>query len=177
MKLKRIWICLIILAVVFFTGVTVLKNIFPLKYEDVIDLYADRYNLQEELVAGVIYAESGFDTSAHSGKAMGLMQITEDTARWICNKLEMEFSEDMLYIPEVNIKMGSYYLRYLMDMYKNTETALAAYNAGMGNVTRWLADERYSNDGHILLQIPYGETERYVQRVNKFKQIYKILYR
>jgi len=125
---------------------------------------------------GVIFAESRFDVTAYSGKAVALMQITDDTAKWICGKLELEYSGEILYSPRTNIEMGSYYLAYLIRQYKNTNTALAAYNAGMGNVSKWLEDERYSSDGITLSDIPYGETKRYVQRVRKLERIYEILY-
>ena len=176
MRFKKIIIALFVVTALVFAGFAGIKRVFPLKYEDVIDHYADKYNLSDELLMGVICAESKFDTMAHSGKAMGLMQITDETAKWICDQLNMEYSEDMLYIPETNIKMGSYYLSYLIDHYCNTETALAAYNAGMGNVTKWLGDERYSVDKVTLSDIPYGETKRYVQRVKKLKKIYEFIY-
>ena len=65
---------------------------------------------------------------------------------------------------------------YLEDYYKDIETALAAYNAGMGNVSGWLKDEKYSSDGVTLKDIPFGETKRYVERVKKLQVIYEILY-
>lgn len=176
MKFKNIIIAATVLVAVVLLGITVTKSIFPMRYEEVIDRYADKYDLEEELVAGVIFAESKFEPMAHSGKAMGLMQITDETGKWICEKLQMTYSEEMLYVPEVNIEMGCYYLSYLIDHYKNIETALAAYNAGMGNVTKWLSDKKYSVNGIVLSDIPYGETKRYVQRVKKLKDLYEVLY-
>ena len=176
MKLKKAIIGALVLAIIVVAGVFVAKSIFPLKYADAIDEYADEYNLSEELLMGVIYAESGFDASAHSGKVRGLMQITDETAKWIAGQLKLEYDVEMTKIPEVNIKMGSYYLSYLIDYYKDLETALAAYNAGMGNVSGWLKDNRYSSDGVTLKDIPFGETKRYVQRVKKLQTVYEILY-
>lgn len=176
MRIKKIVLWLIACFVVVLLGNIVLKTIFPLKYREVISLYAEKYSIPEELLQGVIYAESKFLADVHSGKAAGLMQITTDTAAWICDELNIGYFDRMLYQPEVNIKMGSYYLWYLIDHYGNIDTALAAYNAGMGNVSKWLEDDRYSSDGVTLHDIPYGETKRYVERVNKLKQIYKILY-
>jgi len=72
--------------------------------------------------------------------------------------------------------MGCFYLSYLIDHYKNIETALAAYNAGMGNVSSWLEDKKYSKDGKTLTEIPYSETAKYVRRVRSLRKIYKILY-
>ena len=53
---------------------------------------------------------------------------------------------------------------------------LAAYNAGSGNVSKWLADPRYSSDGKTLTEIPFGETKRYVNRVFNNYKIYDKLY-
>ncbi|MBO5060147.1 MAG: lytic transglycosylase domain-containing protein [Clostridia bacterium] len=153
-----------------------LDRFFPLKYEGYIEKYSEEYKLDKYLVMAVIRAESSFDHAAHSGVARGLMQITDDTARWIAEKLELEYHADMVEDPETNIKMGCYYLSYLRQLYKNTETALAAYNAGMGNVSSWLGDKRYSADGVTLYEIPYGETKRYVQRVKKLLIVYQKLY-
>lgn len=176
MKLKKAIVGAAIVAILAFLGVFALKTVFPLKYSDAIDRYAEEFDLSEELLMGVIYAESGFDPYAHSGKACGLMQITDETAKWIAEKMGIGYYDKMLENPEVNIRMGSYYLAYLIDYYNNTETALAAYNAGMGNVSGWLKDREYSEDGITLKEIPYGETKRYVERVRKLRKLYEILY-
>lgn len=154
----------------------VAKGVFPLRYEAYIEKYADEYGLDKYLVMGVICAESKFDPAAHSGVAKGLMQITDDTARWLAERLDADFYEDMAYEPEVGISMGCYYLAYLMGIYENEDTALAAYNAGMGNVGKWLADESYSTDGRTLFDIPYEETKKYVKRVRRLEAVYKKLY-
>ena len=176
MKLIKYIIYLSLLVALFFGGLLWVRSYFPLRYEAVIDYCSDKYDLEEELLAGVIFAESKFEPQAHSGKAAGLMQITEETAKWICGELGWEYAEELLYEPEASIKMGSFYLAYLIKQYKSVDTALAAYNAGMGNVTKWLKDKRYSSDGVHLLEIPYGETKRYVQRVKKLKKIYEFIY-
>lgn len=151
-------------------------RLVPMKYEDIIEKYAEEYGLSKYLVDGVIYAESGFNNTAHSGLARGLMQLTDDTADWVSGKLGIEYEYDMAEDPETNIKMGCYYLSYLIEQYGNTDTALAAYNGGMGNVSKWLADKKYSLDGKTLYKIPYAETEKYVKKVNFFKKVYEKLY-
>jgi len=78
-------------------------------------------------------------------------------------------------VPADNIRLGCWYLRYLLDRYENRENALAAYNAGPGNVDKWLADENYAKDGR-LTNIPFGETARYVERVAWAYGIYTELY-
>ena len=112
------------------------KAIYPKDYDVYVEVAADQNDLPPHLVYAVIKCESGFDSSAVSNMgAVGLMQITPDTFRWLTNDILYDhFDEGMLYDPETNIKMGCFYLRYLIDKYQNTETALAAYNAGMGTV-------------------------------------------
>lgn len=158
-------------------GVRLVYRAFPMKYGEYIERYAKEYGLKKQLVSGVIYAESGFNCKAHSGLARGLMQLTDETADWVASEMGLDYEYDMAEDPETNIKMGCYYLSHLIGKYENTETALAAYNGGMGNVSRWLADERYSKDGKTLFKIPYAETEKYVKRVKLFSKIYQRLYR
>lgn len=161
---------------VFQISLSLAKRLFPLRYQEVISECSSEYNLETDLILGVIYAESGFRENASSGKAHGLMQISESTGEWILKEMGEEYSGEKLYLPETNIRMGCFYLSYLVNHYGNTETALAAYNAGMGNVTSWLKDSKYSDDGKTLNKIPYGETEKYIQRIRTLRKVYKILY-
>lgn len=150
------------------------RMLYPLRYEEYIRQYAAEYDLDSCLVMGVIKAESNYIHDAHSGVARGLMQITDDTAQWIAGKLNMkQFEADDIEDPETNIRMGCYYLRYLIDHYDDTDVALAAYNGGMGNVTRWLSDKRYSADGKTLDSIPFKETREYVEKVNRYTKTYR----
>ncbi len=153
-----------------------LERFLPIEYEEYIESYAKEYGLDKYLVMGVIRAESGFDNDAHSGVARGLMQITDNTAEWIAERLGILYHEDMVENPELNIRMGCYYLSYLSKIYQNIETALAAYNAGPGNVSSWLDDKRYSKDGMTLYDIPFEETRKYVERVSKLTFIYSAVY-
>ena len=175
-KARGVLVTILIVLLAAAVGAGVLYRLFPLRYGKIIEENAYEYGLDKYLVAGVIYAESGFNRTAHSGLARGLMQITDETADWVAVKLGMEYDYDMAEDPEVNVKMGCYYLARLIDKYQNRQTALAAYNAGMGNVSKWLADERYSQDGRSLYAIPYAETEKYVKRVKIFTYIYRKLY-
>lgn len=157
-------------------GIKTVYRLFPLKYGETIQKYSSEYGLDKYMIAGVIYAESGFDNTAHSGLARGLMQLTDKTAEWVAEKLDIEYDYDMAEAPDINIRMGCFYLSLLMEKYRNEETALAAYNAGMGNVSKWLEDARYSEDGAVLSDIPYAETRKYVKRVRVFTYIYRKLY-
>ncbi len=157
----------------------IIKMIYPLYFQDTIVKYSEEYNLPSPLVAAVIKTESNFNVFAQSGKdAKGLMQITPSTGRWIAEKLQMKsYNDDMLFDPEVNIRFGCWYIRYLYNNYDNDMTlTFAAYNGGRGNVDKWLADERLSKDGKNLDEIPFKETRNFVMRVNNNYKVYKKLY-
>ncbi len=172
---------MVIIFVVIYTGMFVYRSVsnimYPLKYEYYISSNAYENGLDKFLVAAVIKTESNFIPDAHSGKARGLMQLTDETAEWIAGKMEIEFNSDDVELPEINIKMGCWYLKYLIDKYDNVDTALAAYNGGMGNVSKWLDNKEYSDDGKTLKYIPFEETREYVIKVNRYKTIYEEKYK
>ena len=113
----------------------------PLKHDDIIRQQASDKGLDPALIAAVIYEESRFRDQTSRAGARGLMQITPDTADFIANHSGgYRFKQSDLATPQINISYGSYYLRYLIDHYGGSETlAVAAYNAGLGNVDRWVA--------------------------------------
>lgn len=153
------------------------KQLYPLKYEAYVAKYASEFDVPQEIVFAVIYTESSFREDAVSKKgATGLMQIMPNTYEWLAKMKGESYEEDALNNPETNIKYGVYYLSYLYKRFGNWDTALAGYNAGHGNVSSWLADTRYSDDGVTLKAIPYPETEQFVKKVNKVKRIYVDLY-
>ncbi len=122
----------------------------------------------------IIKTESNFIEDAHSGKASGLMQLTDDTAAWIAEKLDTDIKDVDINNPADNIEFGCYYIRYLIDYYNgNVDVALAAYNGGMGNVDKWLSNKSYSDDGKTLKKIPFKETREYVKKVNSEKEVYE----
>ena len=124
--------------------------------------------------------ESNFDADAESSVgACGLMQIMPKTFEWLTGDehLGEHLNKRMLFDPETNIKYGTYYLSYLYKKFdRNTNTVLAAYNGGEGNVAKWLKDPAYSDDGKNLKDIPFKETKNYVSKVNNEIQAYKDLY-
>ena len=156
-------------------GIITCKNLlYPLDYQDIIVKNANDNNLDPCLVMAVIKTESNFIEDAHSGKASGLMQLTDDTAYWVAERIGMDARNINLMNPRDNIKLGCYYMRYLIDYYDgNVDVALAAYNGGMGNVDRWLDDRKYSPDGISLEYIPFKETREYVKRVKSERIIYE----
>lgn len=152
-----------------------LRSSYPLSYIDQVNFYADQFELPPSLVYGVIYTESHFDPDAvSSAGAKGLMQLMDSTFEWV---LEMLGEEDGdVFDPETNIRCGTKVLDILNDELENTETVLAAYNAGIGNVRKWLQDSQYSNDGKTLHTIPFPETREYVMRVLEAQKMYQTLY-
>lgn len=155
-----------------------LRLVYPLDYVDEIERYSKEYDLDKYLVMGIISTESGFDVDAESHKeAKGLMQVKDDTALWCVEHFNMDISESDILSPESNIRIGCAYVRYLKDRYEgNSLTAIAAYNAGPGNVDKWLSQPRYSDGGTTLNTIPFAETAEYVKKVQKRAKIYKKLY-
>src|SRR3954452_3649039 len=148
----------------------------PLRHEDVIRQQSAAKGLDPALVAAVIYAESHFvDQTSHAG-ARGLMQITPQTARAIAQRTGgTAFTEADLATPQVNIAYGAWYLRHLLEHYGGSEVlALAAYNAGMGNVDRWVA----GHGGGKLepAHLPCPETRAYVRKVLATRAQYRANY-
>src|SRR4051812_11618151 len=141
----------------------------PLQHDDIIRQQATEKQLDPAMIAAVIYAESRFhDQESHAG-ARGLMQITPATAH-VIERLSggTTFVMSDLSDPEVNISYGSYYLRYLLDRYDGNEVAaLAAYNAGSGNVDAW------GGSGLELSDIEFPETRAYVSEVLDKQQEYR----
>lgn len=138
---------------------------YPLRYEHIVTGHARNYELDPALLAAVIYAESRFDADARSAAgAVGLMQLLPETARGIAARTGGErFVVSDLLTPEVNVRYGSWYLRSLLDRYRDERTALAAYHAGQGNVERWQAAGR---------GIAFPETREYVSEVLRVRRVY-----
>ncbi len=172
--------CIIcIIGAVAFRYYAVPKYLFPLKYESIIDKYSKEYNIEKSLICAMINVESSFDKDALSYRgAKGLMQIMDTTGEWGAKELGIEnFTPDMLFDPEINIKIGCWYINKLNDQFEGQQdTVLSAYNAGSGHVSGWLDDESYSHDGMTLHSIPFEETNNYVKKVNANIIIYEKLY-
>jgi soluble lytic murein transglycosylase len=138
----------------------------PLRHEDIIRQQARDKSLDPALIAAVIYEESKFRDRTSVAGARGLMQITPDTARFIARKSGgTRFGLQDLGTPQINIAYGSWYLRYLLDRYNGRTTlAVAAYNAGMQNVDRWV-QAAGGPDRFDPKTIPFPETRQYVADV------------
>jgi peptidoglycan lytic transglycosylase len=145
----------------------------PLQHEDIIRQQAAEKDVPADLIAAVIYSESRFrDQTSHAG-ARGLMQITPSTAK-VIERLSggQTFRFQDLADPDINIRYGTFYLRYLIDRYGDNDiAALAAYNAGPQNVDSWGGSNLSLND------IPFPETRGYVENVLDKRDEYAQHYR
>lgn len=150
----------------------------PLQYQSTIRQQAAEKHLDPALVAGVIYAESKFDPRTSRAGAEGLMQLLPQTASYLAKRSGgTDFSAGDLATPRVNIAYGSYYLRYLIDHYGGqVMPGLAAYNAGITTVDRWLAQSGGNARAFTISDIPYPETRAYVERVLRAQRDYRHTY-
>ncbi len=165
-------------AVFLFAGYIVLCIAFPVKYVDIIEKNSKKYDLDPAYVCAVINTESRFTETARSHKgARGIMQIMPETAEWAVKNMGYEnFDFRRLDEPETNIDIGCWILRFLMDRFGGDQRlAAAAYNAGIGNVQKWLESTEYSFNGESLHSIPYDETQRYVRKIDLYTKIYSII--
>ena len=150
---------------------------YPVNYLEEIQKYSNEYGVDPKVVLAIMRVESNFKTDATSKvNAKGLMQVLPDTAKHVAKLLNIDVNSIDLNDAETNIKIGTYYIKYLMQNFSNMDTVYAAYNGGIGNVNTWLKDSKYSSDGVSLYNIPSSETKHYVNKVNKALKAYEILY-
>lgn len=147
---------------------------FPLQHRDLVSAQARATGLDEAWIYAILRQESAFNPRArsHAG-ARGLMQLMPATAREVARALGLPGpATNDLYDPELNITLGSGYMLKMQQRYRgNAVLATAAYNAGPGNVNRWLPEQPDSADVWIAT-IPFNETRGYVRRVLAYRLIY-----
>lgn len=146
---------------------------FPLAHDNLFEKAAQKNRINKSWIYGIARQESAFMEDARSPVgATGLMQIMPSTARSISRRMRIAYSSKRLIDPSYNIKLGGHYLQYLLKRYDgNRVLATAAYNAGPGNVKRWL--KKYQGPIDIWIEhIPFKETKEYVQRVLTYSTIY-----
>ena len=175
MKFKKIIIWLIVLILLLAEGKSVIKKyIYPQKYHSLVKQYSAQYDLDPYLVLAVIKTESNFNENVESNKgAKGLMQIMDSTAKEIAKKNNIELTDENILDPEINIEIGTIYLSQLIEKYNSVELAIAAYNAGHGNVDKWISQDTLKEDGTDAENIPFKETNMYVRKVMRDWKIYK----
>ncbi len=161
------------------TGTPLIRSGYPILPLDY------RMHCPRELAHAITLQESRFEPTAtsHAG-AQGLMQLMPETARRMSRDLRLNYHRSkLIYDPEYNVQLGSGYLKHLLNVYDNTPIlAIAAYNAGPGNVRKWLrtyGDPREFKSVEEVIDwmemIPFSETRNYVQRVIENMQLYRRL--
>ena len=152
---------------------------YPVAFAPEIRASAEEYRLNPYMVIAVMRCESTFDPNAVSGVgASGLMQIMPETGAWIAEQLGEQdaYSLERLFDPETNIRYGCWYLRYLCDLFSGDfKLVVCAYNAGQGNVAKWLANPDYAQNGALSV-IPFDSTATYYERVETAYARYEALY-
>ncbi len=181
-KLIAFLLILVLFIVVFLLKDNLLRIIYPKTYKEVVSVYEEKYNVEENLIFAVIKAESNFNEKAVSNrKAIGLMQLMEETARDVALKNNIDANtnnmQEQLYDVYKNIEIGTCYLSTLLQRYENKEVALAAYNAGIGTVDGWIDKGIIKSDGTNIENVPYKETNNYVRKILRDYKIYEDLYK
>lgn len=183
--IKRMIIFITLLAIIFVlirvvrVQDIILKKVYPTQYLEYVEQYSTENELDKYMIYAIIKAESNFKPNVKSqSDAIGLMQLLEETANERANVIdEQNITEQDLYDPETNIKLGTSYYAYLLKHYNgNNVLALTAYNAGMGNVDSWIKGGIIKSDGSDIENIPYKETNNYVRKILRDYQMYLKLY-
>ncbi|HHW55929.1 MAG: lytic transglycosylase domain-containing protein [bacterium] len=155
------------------------RLLYPIHYQEIIFRCGREFGVDPFLITAVIRVESKYYPRALSpAGAVGLMQIMPETGQWVAEKLELEnFTPDLLYEPEINIRIGTWYLASLQEEFGDLNLVLAAYNGGRGNVKRWLEKQRAEGQAAGLEGFPFPETRSYVVKVlhnyKRYREIYQ----
>lgn len=141
---------------------------YKIEYREFIAQQCSERGIEQAIVYSVIKAESSWKVDAVSAKgAIGLMQLLPSTAQWLAEESGEEITREDLFNPEINITLGISYLQYLQEKYYgNIDRMLAAYNAGEGNVDRWIKEG---------VKIQFKETENYLKKVRRNIMVYEKL--
>ncbi|WP_341473917.1 lytic transglycosylase domain-containing protein [Desulfofundulus thermobenzoicus] len=152
---------------------------YPFPYRETVMNYAAGNGLDPFLVAAIIKTESNFNPRATSRRgARGLMQVMPETGTWAAEKMGLtHYHPDLLYDPEFNIRLGTWYLADLYRTFnRDTTLVLAAYNGGRGNVQKWLEQQHWTGEKSKLDQIPFPETRQFIRKVLWNYRVYSYLY-
>lgn len=151
---------------------------YPRLYQKYVLEASEKYGLEPALIWAIIREESHFRHDAVSGAgAVGLMQIMPATGKDIASRMGISITDEDLLNPEINIKLGSYYISSMLSMFSNDiDRALAAYNGGPGNVKKWLQSSFMTSSEDFPTAISFTETQEYITKVRNSYYIYKWLY-
>jgi soluble lytic murein transglycosylase len=154
------------------------RILFPQPYWETIKAESAKNHLDPYLVASLIRQESEFNPSVVSyANAWGLMQLLPKVGRQLARQEGLKhFSTYQLLNPEMNIRLGTRYLRQMLDRFNGVpEYALAAYNAGDNRVADWQAAGPYSGMDEFVESIPFTQTREYVEAILRNIEIYKAI--
>jgi soluble lytic murein transglycosylase len=140
---------------------------YPFPYLKEIEQWSEKRQLNPLLVTALIRQESRFETKVRStAGATGLMQVMPDTAKWIAPQIKFDTKKIDLQNPNNNIMLGTWYLDHTHQQYGNNSLlAIASYNAGPGNVNKWLPILPKEDPDEFVESIPFDETKNYVRQV------------
>ncbi len=154
-----------------------LELFYPKAFWELMSNFTQKYNLPRSIFYGLVRQESYFAPTvvSHAG-AVGLSQLMPATMNEVAQKIGYRNPDAK--DPRTNLKIGSYYLRYLIDhrWTKNFAQALMAYNAGLGNIRKWKARLGSLNGLNFNNSIPVLETRLYVQKISAAAIYYSVLY-
>ncbi|MEA5623642.1 transglycosylase SLT domain-containing protein [Nostoc sp. UHCC 0251] len=140
---------------------------YPFPYLREIEKWSTDRQLNPLLVTALMRQESRFQPKIKSiADATGLMQVLPSTAKWIAPQIKVDFKTISLENPNDNIMMGTWYLDHTHEQYNNNSLlAIASYNAGPGNVSKWLQTLTTQDPDEFVEEIPFDETKNYVRQV------------
>lgn len=176
-KAKKIFkMCItiiIMLLILIYSNKQMMKTMYKKEYSQYVSKYSKQYGVDEDLIYALIKAESNFKVDAISNSnAKGLMQLMYTTAKEVASKNGVQLTEENILEPDININLGTKYISTLLEKYDCLPVALAAYNAGSGNVDKWIKNGIIKADGSDIENIPYKETNTYVRKIIRDYKIY-----
>ncbi|MCB1995655.1 MAG: lytic transglycosylase domain-containing protein [Rhodoferax sp.] len=147
-------------------GVVDVAQRYPTPLRDEVTEKSRAANLETAYIYGLIRQESRFIMDARSTVgASGLMQLMPTTARWTARKIGLDFKPAMITDPHVNLRLGTAYLKLLLDHFEGAQPlAVAGYNAGPGRPRRWREGGTLETAAWVE-NIPFNETRDYVKKV------------
>ena len=156
----------------------ILEEAYPEKYWDIIESFKDKITYDPRIFHGLVREESSFNPKIVSwAGAKGLSQLMPATAKMVAGWIGISVNDNTIFDPNINLQIGSTYLNHLHDRFQgNSFLAIASYNAGPGNVNKWLKEKGNLPTDEFVESIPIRETRGYVKRVLSTYQTYRYLY-
>jgi peptidoglycan lytic transglycosylase len=154
------------------------RLVYPVVHQDALLAEAAEQRLDPSFVAALIRQESMFNPSATSpAGARGLMQVMPDLGGRLASSLGYPVWDPvLLYQPDVSLQLGSYHLQELAVRYTEPSHVLAAYNAGVSRVERWVQRTGVDDPEVFADRIPFVETRGYVRIIQRNQELYRSLY-